>query len=55
MTKPIGRPRNPIRDRYRRQFGLTKRQTRILTNKFMRQLCLCADDEARRLLLGVSR
>jgi hypothetical protein len=60
MTKPTGRPhgRPPnFRVQYwADRFQLKQHWTaRILTPQMMSQLSFCKDDEARRILLGISK
>lgn len=43
-----------IRQAYEMRFGLTEKVKNSLTKKDLWQLCQCRNDEARRLLLGVS-
>ena len=54
MKHPVGHPAEPIRLAWSMRFGLTNKQRKRLTDAFCWQLCLCRDDAARRLLLGVS-
>ena len=50
------RPAEPIREAWALRFGLTKRQRiTVLSAKKCEQLSMCKSDEARRILLGVSR
>ena len=59
--KPIGRPPKQEswdgeRSAYMEQYGLTyAHPRRELTETIITQLRMCADDEARRLILGVSQ
>jgi hypothetical protein len=48
----IGRPPNPITHAYMLRFGLSEKKLRY-TN--FAQLGACKSDEARRLILGISR
>jgi hypothetical protein len=41
-------------DAYAQQYGLSVKQKTLL-NRYIAQVSLCQSDEARRLLLGVSR
>ena len=52
--KPGPKP-DPIREAWRLRFGITEKAARRLgLTRMCWQLCLCRDDCARRLLLGVS-
>ena len=54
--KRPGPKRSQRRDRYAVEFAINrKRPDRVLTLDTLDQLDACADDEARRLLLGKSR
>jgi hypothetical protein len=56
MKHPVGHPAEPVREAWAMRFGLhTLKQRALLTPFLCWQLCLCRDDSARRLLLGVSR
>ena len=52
-----GSKRCPVREAYMLRFGIprTKKHILWLTASVLEQLGRCKDDEARRLLLGVSR
>lgn len=50
-----GRPGNPARALWRLRFGLTPKQAADLNEDMLLQLYQCKDDEARLLLLGVSK
>jgi len=52
--KTGGRVRDSIIYAYAVHYGLTKKQTERLRSMVV-QIALCKSDEARRLLLGVSR
>ena len=49
-----GGPKTP-KSAWALRFNLTPKAETLLTPALCWQLCLCRDDEARRLLLGVSR
>lgn len=49
-----GRPPDPRRCEYARKFRFNGKQTRNLSDSAMDQLDHCADDEARRIMLGIS-
>jgi hypothetical protein len=56
MSHPGGRPADPVREAWALRFGLTEKQRfKFLTSEVCWQLSMCRSDEARRLLLGVSR
>ena len=56
MKHPGGHPTEPVRDAWAMRFGLrTAKQRALLTPSLCWQLCQCRDDEARRLILGLSR
>jgi hypothetical protein len=46
---------DPIRQAWQLRFGLSYRQARRLTDKMLWRLSQCRNDEARRIILGVSR
>jgi hypothetical protein len=50
-----GRKPNLIRVQYRERYGLSKKQAHDIDEELFEKLERCADDAARRLLLGVSR
>lgn len=50
------RPRDQLRNVYAERYGLTtERQRKRLSARFLQQLKRCKDEDARRLLLGVSK
>jgi len=56
-TGKSGKPANLRKARYQEKFGVSDRKIRLNgtpVKRFLDQLDLCADDSARRLLLGVS-
>ena len=57
MKLPVGRPPDPIRQAWALRFGLNP--LNLEQNRFpeslLWQLCRCRNDEARRLVLGVSK
>lgn len=56
MSHPGGHPAEPVREAWAIRFNLTRKQRALLLDvKMCQQLCMCLSDEARRLLLGVSR
>ena len=56
MKHAGGRPAEPEREAWAMRFGLSwKKRINILTDRMIWQLSRCRSDEARRLLLGVSR
>ena len=56
MSHPGGHPAEPVREAWALRFGLTRKQRiTLLSVKKCEQLSMCRSDEARRLLLGVSR
>jgi hypothetical protein len=50
----VGRPLE-YRGQIGRDYGLRKPQYRRMTRRFVAQIAACQSEEARRLLLGVSR
>lgn len=57
LAKNVGRPRRARKNYYITTFGIkdTPKRRVILTEEFMDQLERCADDSARRVLLGLGR
>jgi hypothetical protein len=53
-TPGSGRPSDAVMDAYAQRYGLTRREKAKLKT-YIVQLALCQSEEARRLLLGVSR
>lgn len=53
-TPGSGRPSDAVMDAYADRFGLSPKQ-KVLLKRYIVQVSLCSSDEARRLLLGVSR
>ena len=55
--RPAHRPACPVREAYEMRFRLTRwaRQDHRLTDEMLVQLSRCKSDEARRLILGVSK
>ena len=51
-SRKRGRKIDPLREALAREYELSEKQRRRLN---LEQMTKCADDEARRLLLGVSR
>lgn len=54
-TPREGRPQDLVRAAWTDRYRLSERRRRMLTDAFMSQLSCCKSDEARRLLLGMSR
>jgi hypothetical protein len=54
--KPVGRPPDQIAEawamRYKKQL---RRHTRLFTTDLCRQLSFCKTEEARRIILGISK
>ena len=53
-TPGSGRPSDPVMDAYAQRYDLSVKQKKLL-KRYIVQVSLCQSDEARRLLLGVSR
>lgn len=49
-----GPKRNPARDYYARLLKLNENQRKQLTDRVLEQLEACKDEEARRIIMGVS-
>lgn len=54
MKRPEGHPAEPVRLAWALRFGVKGNFQRLLTSAMCWQLCLCRNDVARRILLGVS-
>jgi hypothetical protein len=48
-----GKSEDLERSAWAERFRLSERRRLKLTNKLMRQLCLCRSDDARRVILGI--
>lgn len=58
MSNPVGNPNffiDPIREAWMLRFCMTKRQAMELSEAMMAQLSYCTSDEARRIILGISK
>lgn len=50
-----GRPCKEVRKAWQLRYGWTDKQASIITDEFCSQLSFCRSDEARRLIMGVSK
>ena len=55
MSNPVGRPPDLVAQAWALRYGMTVMQCYRLSDLLMRQLSFCKTEEARRIILGISK